>query len=100
MAGLFLTNTIPDIPFSDALSYTSTITDLGFTTALSGAYGGSSLNANYVGDLSLFPGVLSWTGSGNFGSNTWSGTGDALVSTIAEGTGTGGTGFISRRALA
>ena len=91
-AGLTLANTIPDLDLAlltdfvgifpgSVLSYGATITSTGFTAFLSGTYGGRSLNVTYTGNLSAFPlGAVTWTGTGLYGTDTWSSNGSVTFS--------------------
>ena len=63
------------------LNYQSSSTSTSWAGALSGTYAGTSLSLNYLGDLSSYPsGPITWTTSGVYGSQTWSGVGSAIIS--------------------
>lgn len=89
MAGFVMNNTFPDTDFDlltqfvgtfgTPINYSSAITTTGFTTTLFGVYAGQSLNVTYTGSLAAFPGVT-WTSSGTYGANTWTGSGSATFS--------------------
>jgi hypothetical protein len=70
---------------NETLNYNSTSTPNGWSGKLTGTYKGKQVNVNYLGDTSQFPlGPVTWTSSGFYGSDAWTGSGSALI------TGTGG----------
>jgi len=89
VAGLVLNNTIPDVDFNtvimfnglsttDVLTTASTDTTTGFTQTLMGTYAGKALSVTYTGDSSAFPGgPITWTSTGSYGADTWTGSGSA-----------------------
>jgi hypothetical protein len=88
-AWLLLENTIPDLDVAAltefvgtvpaSLSYGAVIGQAKYTASLSGTYDGQALDINYVGNFSSYPGgPVTWTGSGTYGSETWSESGTAL----------------------
>jgi len=61
---------------SGPLDYFSQMTDTGWTGTFSGIYAGKPLNVVYVGDTTDLS-SMSWAGTGNWGSETWSSSGTA-----------------------
>jgi hypothetical protein len=88
MAGLVLNNTIPDGDLyglglfagrsMDVLNTNATDTTTGFTETLSGTYAGQALSVTYTGNSLAFPGgAVTWTSSGSYGVQGWTGNGSA-----------------------
>ncbi len=67
---------------SDVLNYSSEITDTGWIGTLSGIYAGKPLNIDYVGNTGNLS-SMSWTGSGTWGLENWSSSGDASYEELA-----------------
>jgi hypothetical protein len=112
-ASLVSQGTIPDGDFfylmqfagshpGETLHYTSTSDTQHWTAALTGSYFGSPLDVTYNGDLSGYPGgAITWTSTGSYGADPWSGSGaltitdhsggftTALQSSLQVGTNTG-----------
>jgi hypothetical protein len=62
------------------LNYSSTSTTTAWSGNLSGAYLGTSLSVAYTGNLSAYPsGAVTWTSMGAYGTESWNGSGDAIV---------------------
>jgi hypothetical protein len=89
MAGLVLNNTIPDGDLYalglvagkslDLLNTTASDTTTGFTETLSGTYAGTALSVSYTGNSTNFAmgGPITWTSTGTYGNQAWSGSGSA-----------------------
>lgn len=88
-AGLLLENTFPDLDVemltdfagfsSGSLTYGANITSTSFTAYLSGTYAGEPLHVTYAGNLASFPGgAITWTSTGDYGAEAWSGSGSAV----------------------
>ncbi len=67
---------------SDILNYSSEITDTGWNGTLSGIYAGKPLNIDYVGDTADLS-SMSWTGTGTWGVENWSSSGNANYEDLA-----------------
>ncbi len=73
---LFLLTSFTSFQAGQILSYSSSSDTQHWTAILSGAYLSNSLDVNYSGDLSGYPGApVTWTSMGSFGASTWTGTG-------------------------
>jgi hypothetical protein len=73
-----------DAPLFPALHYDSVTAGAGWTSALTGVYLGQSLAVAYSGDLSSYPGgPITWTSTGTFGIDSWTGSGMLLFSGTA-----------------
>ncbi len=62
------------------LNYSSSLTATSWSGTLSGTYTGMGLSLSYLGDLSNDPsGPVTWTSSGSYGNQVWSGNGSATI---------------------
>lgn len=94
-AGAMLQGTIPDADFfllanffgvgPETLTYQSVTNSSGWSGTLSGTYLGKSLNVTYSGNSSAFPGSITWTSSGSYGSDPWASNGAALITATPTG---------------
>ncbi len=89
-AGLVLGDTIIDSDFAflaqsygafpDTIDFSITAGTTSFTSSMSGTYGGTALSISYTGDLSAYPGTITWAGSGSYGADLWASSGTATFS--------------------
>ena len=64
------------------INFSSSSNSAAWSGSLSGTYLGTGLSVSYLGNLSGYPsGALTWTGTGTYGANAWTGSGSM---TIAE----------------
>ncbi len=83
---LFLLSEFFGFQANEFFDYKFDIDNTGWSATLSGVYLGKNLNITYSGDTSTFPsGNITWTTSGFFGSDTWSGNGTALITDTGIG---------------
>jgi PEP-CTERM motif-containing protein len=69
------------------LNYSSSLTTTAWSGTLSGTYIGTGLSLTYLGDLSNYPsGPVTWTSSGSYGSQSWSGSGSATIADTSSTT--------------
>src|SRR5262249_29246800 len=63
-------------------TYSSTADATMWSGSLTGTYLGTSLNLSYAGDLTNYAstGAVTWTSSGTYGGQGWSGSGSATIS--------------------
>jgi hypothetical protein len=73
---------------NQTVNYNSTSTSAGWTGSLTGTYGASPLNVSYLGDLTnyLSSGVVTWSSSGTYGAQSWSGSGSATIADLTSTT--------------
>ena len=58
------------------LNYNASLTTTSWSGTLMGTYLGTGLSLTYLGDLSNYPsGPVTWTSSGSYGNQSWSGSG-------------------------
>jgi hypothetical protein len=93
-AALLLNLTAPDNDFyfltlfagyvpRQTVHYQATVTTTGWSATLSGTYAGQALAVAYSGDTTAFPGgTITWTSSGTYGAQSWSGSGSSFFSSI------------------
>jgi hypothetical protein len=76
------------------LNYSSSLTTTAWSGTLSGTYIGTGLSLTYLGNLSNYPpGAVTWTNSGSYGSQSWSGSGSATIADTSSTTFQVGFGY-------
>ena len=69
------------------INYSSSLTPTSWSGTLSGTYTGMGLSLSYLGDLSNYPsGPVTWTSSGSYGNQVWSGDGSATIGDTSSST--------------
>jgi hypothetical protein len=69
------------------LNYSSSLTTTAWSGTLSGTYAATGLSLTYLGDLSNYPsGAVTWTSTGSYGSQSWSGNGSATITDTSSTT--------------
>jgi hypothetical protein len=76
-----------------SVTYDATLSSTGWTSTqqggptLFGTYSGQPLSVTYVGNTAAYPaGAITWTSTGTYGTDAWSGTGSATVTSLSSTT--------------
>jgi hypothetical protein len=87
-ADAMLLGKIYGFQYNQTLTYSSTADPTSWSGTLAGTYLGSSLNLSYAGDLTNYAstGAVTWTSTGAFGGQAWSGTGSAAIADTSSTT--------------
>lgn len=78
-----MTDRFNDVEFGQMSVSETSFAGSTWTSTTTGEYLGTQFALTYVGDVSnLDSGIISWTVNGNFGSDVWQGSGQAVMSAI------------------